>query len=130
MRILAVLALALASCASVPEYEAQPTPEPLLEVMQRLAEDAPPARALGVTLVVAPIPPEENALGQAWDEGDDNWIILIEANMCLTSQALVLVHEWAHVLAGDAGTCAEGTDHGPLFGVCWAAAWRAYTGGD
>lgn len=130
MKLLASIVLALAGCASAPEYEAQPTPEPLTEVMQRLAENAPPSRPLGVMLIVAEIPPEENALGLAWDTGGDNWMIVIEAEACETVQALILVHEWAHVLAGDAGTCDEGTDHGPLFGVCWAAAWRAYTGGD
>lgn len=130
MRLLPILALALVGCLSAPEYEAQPTPEGLEQVMTRLVTDAPPARPLGVTLIVAEIPPEENALGLAWDAGDDQWMIVVEARMCELSQALVLVHEWAHVLAGDAGTCAEGTDHGPLFGVCWAAAWRAYTGGD
>jgi hypothetical protein len=130
VKLLSTITLALVAACAAPEYVAQPTPEPLTEVMQRLAEGAPPARALTVSLTVAEIPPEENALGLAWDEGDDNWQIVIEARMCELSQALVLVHEWAHVLAGDAGTCSEGTDHGPLFGVCWAAAWRAYTGGD
>lgn len=129
-RLLIALALVASGCLSAPEYEAKPTPEALTQVMQRLAEGAPPARPLSVTLIVAEIPPEEAALGLAWDTGDDHWNIVIEANICELSQALILVHEWAHVLAGDAGTCAEGTDHGPLFGVCWAAAWRAYTGGD
>lgn len=129
MKLLPAILLVLGSCCSVPEYEAQTTPEALSEVMQGLVEGAPPARALGVTLVVAPIPPEENALGLTWSDGNDNWLIVVEANACPTLQAHVLVHEWAHVLAGDAGTCDE-TDHGPLFGVCWAAAWRAYIGGE
>jgi len=127
MKLLPILSLALAACASAPRYDSQPVPVELTGVMQTLALGAPPARSLGVTLVVAEIPDDQHALGLTYDEGDEQWLIVVEARMCPTMQAWVLVHEWAHVLQGDSGTCWE-TDHGPLFGVLWAEAWRAYVG--
>jgi hypothetical protein len=118
--------LALLACHSTPEpIQFHVVPGSLDHVMLQLMAGAPPARALAVTLVVAD--EDEDTLGYALDLGDDHWLIQIDASMDFQLQRMVLTHEWAHVLVGDGGCGLEG-NHGPTFGVAWAAAWRAVVG--
>lgn len=65
--------------------------------------------------------------GFTQDMGDGVWAIVLHNGMGPRRMVDVLLHEWGHLLAGYSGTCLE-DDHGALFGVCWATAYRAYHG--
>jgi len=54
---------------------------------------------------------------------DDKFIIKICNTLDENTQVLILVHEWAHILAWDA----DGGDHGPSWGKCYARCWRAFS---
>lgn len=127
MKLLPILFLALSSCASTYVREATPVPSDLAATLQLLAERDPPARTLIVELRVQVIPDSEHALALTHQESVGHWIITVDSRLPELLKEHVLIHEWAHVLQGYAGSCHE-TDHGPLFGVLWAEAWRAYVG--
>lgn len=124
--LLALLACTAPSGARV-QFQFHAAPSSLDQVMMELLEGAPPARPLGVTLVVTQ--EEDCRLGYARHLGGDQWLIQIDADLDFQLQRMVLTHEWAHVLVGDGGCGLEGS-HGPTFGVAWAAAWRAVVGED
>lgn len=123
-----LLALLLAACASpAPKQEAMPYPEvqSALESLQtNAAPQSPYVRS--VTVVIMDLS-AQGLWGYTADNGDGHWLIALHAGMCPPLMVDVLIHEWAHLLAGYAGTCNE-DQHGPIFGVCWAEAYRAYQG--
>lgn len=130
MRLLLFATLLLSACSMAPPAKDRvPVSEDLREVFEQLCEHAPPARPVTVRLEVCDIPEVDMSLGETFDLGLGLWLIRIDKDLCIDLQRIVLTHEWAHVLAGHAGTCDEG-DHGPIFGICWAAAWRAVSGGE
>jgi len=129
--LLATSLIALLACCRAPGATVTvdlPTQPAALEcLLLRLMSGAPPARPLGVTLLVAD--EDDGNHGYARNLGGDQWLIQIDASMCPALQRMVLTHEWAHVLVGGGGCGMEG-DHGPTFGVAWAASWRAAVGED
>lgn len=127
--LLAALLLAACAAAPVPKQEAMPYPEvqAALESLQtRAAPQSPYIQS--VTVVIQDLSAQK-LWGYTDDLGGGHWLIALHAGMCPPLMVDVLIHEWAHLLAGYAGTCDEDS-HGPIFGVCWATAYRAYHQGN
>lgn len=130
IRALLIWILLLAACtAPLPKSSQEPYPAVKAAWESLQAYAAPQdSRILAVTLIVTDLS-SQGLWGFTQDQGDGTWIIVLHSGMCPPLMVDVLIHEWAHLLAGYAGPCDEDS-HGPIFGVCWAAAYRAYHQGN
>lgn len=115
-KLLGALVLALGACTST-----QITPAPPYDIVadvRRLSDELP----LGapVQLWVGPI--DEPAWGLT-EFHEDHWLILLDPRGGQQLLRDTLIHEWAHALVANGGGPCE-DDHGPLWGVMYAACYR------
>lgn len=86
----------------------------------RFGEACPPDAAVYVT--VSPALFEQGYWGTTqWDSDLSAYVITLDARLPSSVMAGVLAHEWAHTIAFDA---AHENDHGPTWGVAFAATYR------
>lgn len=57
-------------------------------------------------------------------KNNDTYIIFLDKNISKDAQILLFVHEFAHVLSYHKDL--HPSDHGPIFGIAYARAWRSY----
>jgi hypothetical protein len=89
---------------------------------QQLVEDCPLNAPVAVAVKVIDAP----VWGQTWWDGAAGvYRIEIEARQSMSGILDTLVHEWAHAMVWDAPMAHEEGAHGPLWGVAYAAAYRA-----
>jgi Zn-dependent peptidase ImmA (M78 family) len=115
VRAWAALLLLLAACRA-------PEPKRLEADVATAVERARGLLQEGVTVDVFFVPLPTH-WGDAREWTDDHWLVRIDRDAPKPMQVWTIVHEFGHVLAGDAGSCNE-TSHGSLWGVAQAEVYR------
>jgi hypothetical protein len=64
--------------------------------------------------------------GETYPDGD-HYTVLIDPSLDPQEQAMVLMHEWAHVLVMDSGD-QDSSSHGPLWGLAYSDIYREWVG--
>lgn len=118
--LLALAFLTLSSCALTrPPFTVTPAPQydimaDLNHLSKRLPLSAPVVISVGTI--------DQPAWGlTSWEV--DHWVIQLDPSGGPEQLRETLIHEWAHALVGAGGGPNE-DDHGPLWGVMYAACYR------
>jgi hypothetical protein len=118
-RLILSLAIVLSACKAAPPFTVTPAPPyDIMADLQHLSAELP----LGVDVHISIAPIEQAAWGLTEFEGD-HWEIMLDPRGGPEQLRETLIHEWAHALVGPGGGPCE-DDHGPLWGVMYAACYR------
>lgn len=116
--LLTVAGMEMVAPAPKPVCELEKGPWAVTASVELLQERLPP----GVQVEVGYEPALEPYLGVTYDLEDGSYLILIDSDLSVEAQWVVLIHEWAHVLAGVEG------QHDDPWGIEQARVYRMLVG--